>query len=289
MEIACAIGADGVVFHVGSHLGAGFEAGTRARAARDGAGARAAANDTTWLLMENSAGAGGTIGRSIDELATLLRAARPAPAARRLPRLVPPLRLRRRRHRRRRARRAARRGRRLGRARPAARAARQRLGRAARVEPRPAREHRRRAARRGARRLPRQPPAAGTARGARDRGPGQHAAPTRTRSARRRRCAHALSLGDPRRGDARAGELLRASPSGCRRSRPRCARTTGSRSARPASCSAPSASACSSRCCRGASSPTGLSEQVVIAIGLRSARLRADRRRPDALVPLRSS
>jgi len=28
-------------------------------------------NDTTWLLLENSAGAGGTIGRSIDELATI--------------------------------------------------------------------------------------------------------------------------------------------------------------------------------------------------------------------------
>jgi deoxyribonuclease IV len=28
-------------------------------------------NDTTWLLMENSAGAGGTIGRSVDELATI--------------------------------------------------------------------------------------------------------------------------------------------------------------------------------------------------------------------------
>src|SRR5215204_3139186 len=28
-------------------------------------------SDTTWLLMENSAGAGGTIGRSIDELAIL--------------------------------------------------------------------------------------------------------------------------------------------------------------------------------------------------------------------------
>jgi deoxyribonuclease-4 len=29
-------------------------------------------NDTTWLLVENSAGAGGTIGRSLDELATLV-------------------------------------------------------------------------------------------------------------------------------------------------------------------------------------------------------------------------
>jgi deoxyribonuclease IV len=28
-------------------------------------------NDTTWLLMEDSAGAGGTIGRSVDELATI--------------------------------------------------------------------------------------------------------------------------------------------------------------------------------------------------------------------------
>ena len=28
-------------------------------------------SDETWLLMENSAGAGGTIGRSIEELATL--------------------------------------------------------------------------------------------------------------------------------------------------------------------------------------------------------------------------
>src|SRR5437868_6761703 len=29
-------------------------------------------NDTTWLLVENSAGAGGTIGRSLDELALWL-------------------------------------------------------------------------------------------------------------------------------------------------------------------------------------------------------------------------
>ncbi|MDX6410938.1 MAG: deoxyribonuclease, partial [Gaiellaceae bacterium] len=33
------------------------------------------ANDRTWLLMENSAGAGGTIGRSLDELVTLFEAA----------------------------------------------------------------------------------------------------------------------------------------------------------------------------------------------------------------------
>jgi deoxyribonuclease-4 len=70
MDIACAIGAEGVVFHVGSHLGAGLESGLeRVVAAMTTVLDRC--NDTTWLLMENSAGAGGTIGRSIDELAIL--------------------------------------------------------------------------------------------------------------------------------------------------------------------------------------------------------------------------
>ncbi len=70
VETACAIQADGVVFHVGSHLGAGFEAGAdRVVAAIEQALERC--SEQTWLLMENSAGAGGTIGRSVDELATL--------------------------------------------------------------------------------------------------------------------------------------------------------------------------------------------------------------------------
>jgi deoxyribonuclease-4 len=71
MDVGCAIEADGVVFHVGSHLGAGFEAGVeRALPALEGALARC--SETTWLLIENSAGAGGTMGRSIDELAVLV-------------------------------------------------------------------------------------------------------------------------------------------------------------------------------------------------------------------------
>jgi deoxyribonuclease IV len=70
VDTACAIEADGVVFHVGSHLGAGLEAGIeRVEAAMRTVLDRC--SDTTWLLMENSAGAGGTIGRSIDELAIL--------------------------------------------------------------------------------------------------------------------------------------------------------------------------------------------------------------------------
>ena len=70
MEVASAIGADAVVFHVGSHLGTGFEHGLE-RVLPAMEQVLELASDETWLLMENSAGAGGTIGRSIDELATI--------------------------------------------------------------------------------------------------------------------------------------------------------------------------------------------------------------------------
>jgi deoxyribonuclease IV len=71
MDTACAIGADGVVFHVGSHLGSGFEMGLeRVLPALDKILERC--QDETWLLIENSAGTGGTIGRSIEELAVLV-------------------------------------------------------------------------------------------------------------------------------------------------------------------------------------------------------------------------
>ena len=70
VDVASAIEAEGVVFHVGSHLGAGMDAGIeRVEAAMRTVLDRC--SETTWLLMENSAGAGGTIGRSIDELALL--------------------------------------------------------------------------------------------------------------------------------------------------------------------------------------------------------------------------
>jgi deoxyribonuclease-4 len=70
VDAGCAIGADAVIFHVGSHLGAGFDAGLE-HAVPAIASILERGNDDTWLLMENSAGAGGTVGRSIDELATL--------------------------------------------------------------------------------------------------------------------------------------------------------------------------------------------------------------------------
>jgi deoxyribonuclease IV len=70
MEVGNGIGADGVIFHVGSHLGSGFEAGLE-RVLPAMEQVLELCSGETWLLMENSAGAGGTIGRSIEELATI--------------------------------------------------------------------------------------------------------------------------------------------------------------------------------------------------------------------------
>jgi deoxyribonuclease IV len=72
VDTACAIEAD-VVFHVGSHLNAGFEAGLE-RVVPALRQIVERCSDTTWLLLEDSAGAGGTIGRSIEELAQLIDA-----------------------------------------------------------------------------------------------------------------------------------------------------------------------------------------------------------------------
>lgn len=73
VDAACAIDADGVIFHVGSHLGAGLETGLeRVVPALERVLDRC--NERTWLLVENSAGAGGTIGRSIDELVAIVDA-----------------------------------------------------------------------------------------------------------------------------------------------------------------------------------------------------------------------
>jgi deoxyribonuclease-4 len=73
VDTACAIDADAVVFHVGSHLGAGFDAGLE-RVVPALQQVLDRCNDRTWLLMENSAGAGGTVGRSLDELALIFDA-----------------------------------------------------------------------------------------------------------------------------------------------------------------------------------------------------------------------
>lgn len=70
--VANRIGADGVVLHVGSHKGRGLDAVLPQvveclREALD-------LLDGPWLLLENSAGAGGTIGRDPAELIAIARA-----------------------------------------------------------------------------------------------------------------------------------------------------------------------------------------------------------------------
>jgi deoxyribonuclease IV len=73
VDAACAIEADAVVFHVGSHLGAGFDVGLE-RVVPALTQVLDRCNERTWLLMENSAGAGGTVGRSIEELGVIFDA-----------------------------------------------------------------------------------------------------------------------------------------------------------------------------------------------------------------------
>ena len=72
---ACnAIGGNAVIFHVGSHLGTGIDAGL-ARAAAALPPVLEHCEGDTWLLMENAAGTGATVGRSVDELAELFELA----------------------------------------------------------------------------------------------------------------------------------------------------------------------------------------------------------------------
>jgi deoxyribonuclease-4 len=73
VDAACGIGAEAVVFHVGSHQGAGFEAGLE-RVVPALTQALERCDETTWLCMENTAGTGDTIGRSLEELAALYEA-----------------------------------------------------------------------------------------------------------------------------------------------------------------------------------------------------------------------
>jgi deoxyribonuclease-4 len=70
MATARGIEAEAVIFHVGSHLGYGFDEAVEVvvSALRE---LLELTTDELWLCMENAAGAGGTIGRSVAELAAL--------------------------------------------------------------------------------------------------------------------------------------------------------------------------------------------------------------------------
>ena len=70
LAAATAMGTQGLIVHVGSHLGAGLEAGLDVIAAAITAALCEVADGR--LILENTAGAGGTIGRTFEELAAIV-------------------------------------------------------------------------------------------------------------------------------------------------------------------------------------------------------------------------
>jgi len=74
LAVASAIGSAGLVLHVGSHLGEGLAA-SLSRIVEALAASLEASGGACPILLENTAGAGGSIGRSFDELAAVISAA----------------------------------------------------------------------------------------------------------------------------------------------------------------------------------------------------------------------
>ena len=72
LRLASAIGAQGVIFHVGSHKGAGFAemlpqiAGALKQCLKD-------TPDDAWIILENSAGQGGSVGSKFSELGAIMK------------------------------------------------------------------------------------------------------------------------------------------------------------------------------------------------------------------------
>lgn len=66
-------GARGVIFHVGSHKGAGFD-GCLSQIAAAVTDVLAATPEATWLILENSAGQGGSVGSKFSELGAIIAA-----------------------------------------------------------------------------------------------------------------------------------------------------------------------------------------------------------------------
>jgi deoxyribonuclease-4 len=66
-------GASGVIFHIGSHKGAGFD-GVLSQVAGAISDVLAGSPESARLILENSAGQGGTVGSSFAELGAIIRA-----------------------------------------------------------------------------------------------------------------------------------------------------------------------------------------------------------------------
>src|SRR3990170_1713046 len=73
LRLAFAIGAKGVIFHVGSHKGAGFKQALPqiARALKQ---VLKDTPDDAWVILENSAGMGGSVGSKLGELGAIMQA-----------------------------------------------------------------------------------------------------------------------------------------------------------------------------------------------------------------------
>jgi len=73
LELASRIGADGVIFHVGSHMGSGLDHALP-RIAAGMSEALDRTPDDALLLLENNAGAGRSVGSTFSELAAIMNA-----------------------------------------------------------------------------------------------------------------------------------------------------------------------------------------------------------------------
>ncbi len=73
LDLASRIGADGVIFHVGSHMGSGFEHALP-RIAASMSEALDRTPDDSLLLLENNAGAGRSVGSTFAELSAIMNA-----------------------------------------------------------------------------------------------------------------------------------------------------------------------------------------------------------------------
>jgi deoxyribonuclease IV len=72
LELCARIGAKGSIVHAGSHKGAGFDA-VLERVAEAVKRVLAATPRDSWLILENSAGMGGSVGAHFRELGTIIR------------------------------------------------------------------------------------------------------------------------------------------------------------------------------------------------------------------------
>ena len=73
LNLASAIGAKGVIFHVGSHKGAGFDQ-VLSQIVETLQSVLKETPDDAWIILENSAGMGGSVGSKFSELGAIMKA-----------------------------------------------------------------------------------------------------------------------------------------------------------------------------------------------------------------------